>query len=635
MLVDRRDSLTVESVLPVGDAFDYIVHGSTGPALDPDAAALFASGRRLYAEKLRPILLATHDVDERQAREQPETLPVAYVVDDRLAKTLLLSAVAPSVPALKALTGARLASLNHGSIVSPLPGGEASVVLSKVRTWARDVPEIHLDGGDANPTIRVQLSNVDHESIVERAKGEENEGRRRELIKSLVSETLGVELGRPDMQGAHRQEIVWRGSKRTVDVLFGNVRDSGWLSDDHFLANEGTWRVVIDHPFDVAGHSTREDLERLDAMVARGVQTRTLVWLPRFLSEQTMRDLRRLVVLGWLLDGAGDRWQSHADHLGEQDRALARNILESNRNTLRRSLEDAIQQAYGAAAERAGVLVDDAGHDRLLVSLDRTFVPERPVGATLSAAFGKLLAQAFDATYPGHPHFEPGDVEVKVAALKAVAAHVARAVADRDRRVELQGDQQSVRRVVGPLGVGTAAEMHYILQDDRFTPWSQEIEKALGRRQQEAGTDPFAPVTVAELRRWVDAVQPAQGLRPEVGDLVILTWAALRQRAWFQHGSPLSTVPDPGSLTPGMELRTQPMPTPAEWDAARSAAAALFGVNVSPHLTASAVADLVTSSTTKARELAQDAPGLVSALETANGRLGLPTTRPMGASVSA
>jgi len=253
----------------------------------------------------------------------------------------------------------------------------------------------------------------------------------------------------------------------------------------------------------------------------------------------------------------------------------------------------------------------------------------------LSAAFGKLLAQAFDATYPGHPHFEPGDVEVKVAALKAVAAHVARAVADRDRRGELQGDQQSVRRVVGPLGVGTAAEMHYILQDDRFTPWSQEIEKALGRRQQEAGTDPFAPVTVAELRRWVDAVQPAQGLRPEVGDLVILTWAALRQRAWFQHGSPLSTVPDPGSLTPGMELRTQPMPTPAEWDAARSAAAALFGVNVSPHLTASAVADLVTSSTTKARELAQDAPGLVSALETANGRLGLPTTRPMGASVSA
>ena len=625
MLVDRRATLTVESILPVGDSFDYIVHGSTGQALDPEAAALFSSARRLYAEKLRPILFATHGVDERHVREDPEGLPAAYLVDDRLAKTLLLSAVAPNVPALKSLTGARLASLNHGSIASPLPGGEASVVLSKVRTWARDVPEIHLDGGDANPTIRVQLSNVDHESIVERAKGEDNEGRRRELIKSLVSETLGLGLANPDMQGAHRQESVWRGSKRTVDVLFGNVRDSGWLSDDHFVANEGTWRIVIDHPFDEAGHSTREDLERLDAMIARGVQTRTLVWLPRFLSDQTMKDLRRLVILGWLLDGAGERWQSHADHLGEQDRALARNILESNRNTLRRGLEDAIQQAYGAAAERAGVLIDDAGHDRLLVSLDKAFFPERPVGATLSAAFGKLLTQAFDATYPGHPHFEPADVEIKVGALKAVAAHVARAVADPDRRVELAGDQQSVRRVVGPLGVGTAAEMHYILQDDRFTPWSQEIEKALGRRQQDSGTDPFAPVSIAELRRWIDGVHPAQGLRPEVSDLVIITWAALRQRAWFQHGSPLPTVPDPGSLTPGMELRTQPMPTRSEWDVARTAAAALFGVNVSPHLTASAVADLVTSSTTKARELAQDAPGLVTALETAYGRLGLAT----------
>lgn len=182
-----------------------------------------------------------HGVDSRAVREHPETLPTAYRTDDRLAKTLLLSAVAPNVPALKSLTGARLASLNHGSIVSPLPGQEANVVLAKVRTWARDVPEIHLDGADANPTIRVQLADVDHESIVERAKSEDNEGRRRELVKTLVSESLGVELGQQDIQGAYHHEVIWRGSRRHVDVLFGNVRDRGWLSDDHFRANPGTW----------------------------------------------------------------------------------------------------------------------------------------------------------------------------------------------------------------------------------------------------------------------------------------------------------------------------------------------------------------------------------------------------------
>ncbi|MDT0212470.1 hypothetical protein Q9R29_01105 [Rothia sp. ARF10] len=625
MLVDRRDTLTVDDVLPVGDAFDYIVQGASGQALDPQAAALFKSAHKLYTEKLRPLLMGVHQVDERQVRDTPASLPPAYLADDRLAKTLLLSAVAPKVPALMSLTGARLASLNHGSVVSPLPGNEATVVLSKVRTWARDIPEIHLDGQDNNPTIRVQLSDVDHESIVERAKGEDNEGRRRELIKTLVSESLGVELGAQDIQGAYTHEVVWRGSKRRVDVLFGNVRDSSWLSDDHFQAHPGTWRVVIDHPFDEAGHSSAEDLRRLDELITRGVQSQTIVWLPHFLSDDRIRDLRRLVILNWLLEGSGDRWQSHADHLNEGDRALAKNILESNRNTLRRSLEDAIQQAYGAASVRPGTLVDDASHDRILVSLDRSFAPAKPVGATLGAAFEHLLGQAFEATWPGHPYFEPGDIEVRPAQLKLVAAHVARAMADRDKRVELQGDQLAVRRVANALGVGAASEMHFIFGDDRFSPWSQEIEKALGRRAQEGGAAPDAPVTVAELRGWIDAVRPAHGLRPEVSDLVIIAWAALRQRAWFQHGAALQTPPEPGSLTPAMELRTQPMPTASEWSEAIAVAAALFGITSSPHLTAPAVAGLVDAVKSAADQGVAVAPGLVTELEQAYRRTGVDT----------
>ena len=321
MLVDRRDTLTIDEIIPVGDSFDLVVQGQTGQALDAEAAALFRSANKLYTEKLRPLLLGIHGLDERALRESPDSAPRAFRTDDRLAKTLLLSAVAPKVPALMALTAARLASLNHGSIVSPLPGGEAAVVLSKVRTWARDVPEIHLDGDDRNPTIRVQLSDVDYESIVERAKGEDNEGRRRELLKDLVSESLGISLTRQDLQGAYPHEVIWRGSRRRVDVIFGNVRDRTWLSDEHFRSAPGTsWRVVVDHPFDDAGHSTAEDLQRLDELVARGVTTRTIVWLPRFLSDDKIRELRRLVILNWLLDGNPERLAGHADHLNETDR---------------------------------------------------------------------------------------------------------------------------------------------------------------------------------------------------------------------------------------------------------------------------------------------------------------------------
>ncbi|HUY47649.1 MAG TPA: DUF6079 family protein, partial [Streptosporangiaceae bacterium] len=153
MLVDRRDTLTVDDVVPVGDSFDYIVQGRD--ALDPQAAALFRSATALYRDKLRPILLTAHNLSEADADGDPERLPAGFRTEDRLAKTLLLSAVAPKVPALKELTAARLASLNHGSIKSPLPGSEAGIVLAKVREWNRRVPEIHVSGDPRNPVIRV------------------------------------------------------------------------------------------------------------------------------------------------------------------------------------------------------------------------------------------------------------------------------------------------------------------------------------------------------------------------------------------------------------------------------------------------------------------------------------------------
>jgi hypothetical protein len=409
MLVDRRDVLTVDDVVPVGDAFDYIVRGGGGEALDAQAAALFRSANLLYAEKLRPILLTAHSLTER-AISDGTVLPQGFLADDRLAKTLLLSAVAPKVPALKELTASRLASLNHGSIVSPLPGNEVSIVLAKVKDWARRVPEIHVGGEVRNPVIRVQLSDVDYESIVEKAKGEDNEGRRRELIKDLVHDALGVSQGSADVFGAQAHSMVWRGSRREVDLVFGNVRDASWLTEAHFQARPGRWRVVIDHPFDEAGHSAAEDLARLDRLIAGGLTSRTIVWLPRFLSEDRMREVRRLVILDWLLGGTGERWTAHADHLNEVDRITARAILESQQNALREGLRRAVQEAYGATPPTHGTLIDDPAHDRVLISLDRGFAPAAPVGADLAAAFANLVDQAYSSTYPGHPNFEPSDV---------------------------------------------------------------------------------------------------------------------------------------------------------------------------------------------------------------------------------
>ena len=97
MLVDRRDTLTVDDVIPVGDSFDYIVQG---PGRPRPAGAPRCSGPRptLYREKLQPILLRSRTTSPRAT---PPGIPAAsrpFRADDRLAKTLLLSAVAPKVP---------------------------------------------------------------------------------------------------------------------------------------------------------------------------------------------------------------------------------------------------------------------------------------------------------------------------------------------------------------------------------------------------------------------------------------------------------------------------------------------------------------------------------------------------------
>lgn len=616
MLVDRRNTMSIEDVIPVGDSFDYIVKGQAGAALDAQAAALFRSATQLYQDKLLPKILSTHHLAASDLQDPSRVTP-AFRADDRLAKTLLLSAVAPNVPALKALTAARLASLNHGSIASPLPGGEANIVLAKVKNWSREVPEIHVGSEPLNPIIRVQLSNVDYESIVEKAKGEDNPGRQRELIRKLVAEGLGLELGDPDAWNVYRHPVVWRGSKREVELVFGNVRDAGWLTDEHFRSGAGAWRFVIDHPFDEQQHTATEDIERIENLRARNFTSRTVVWLPRFLSAESMRDLRRLVVLDWLLEGTGDRWNSHANHLSEVDRQQARGILESQQAALREGLLRIIQQAYGAATPAPGALLEDPAHVEVLYSLDPEYVPQPPVGATLGAGFRQLVNRAFESSYPGHPRFEPEDTEVRVADLKAVASALEAAAAEPEGRAPYPGDARTVRRIANPLEVGLAGETHFLFGDGRFGPWGAALEQGLSRE----GIGNDDAVTVSKLREIIDRVEPAHGLRNEVSDLVVIAWGLLRQRAWFNHGGALPAAPSPGSLQPSMELRPQPMPTEQEWEVARATAGRVFAIEAPKYRTPAAVASLAEATRTFARTRVVDADALVTALESAATRL--------------
>lgn len=623
MLVERRDTLTVDDVIPVGDAFDLIVQSENGQPLDAQAAALFRSAQKLYAEKLYPTILNHRGFSTEQAyAEADETSRRTVDNDLRLAKTMLMSAVAPEVHALKNLTPQRLAALNHGSIVSPLPGGEATIVLSTVRKWAEVIPEIRIEGEGRDAVIRVQLADVDYESIVERAKHADTDAARRELIRTFVGGAIGITDGASaDMQGAYALEPIWRGTRRRVDVIFGNVRDHSWLSDDHFRAAPGTWRVIIDHPFDTAGHSSSEDRRRLETLKAARFTSSTLVWLPRFVSDETMRKMRRYVVLQWLL-ASEERWRTNAEHLSEGDRQQARGILEGQRTNLRDSITSALKQAYGVTDPQPGVIDPDESHTDTVTSLDTALGFVALEGTDLKSAFDALIDRAFSSTYPQHPRFDAAGGEVKARDFRAVAEAVLRAVDDDTKRVPLAGlNAVSIQRIAKPLGVGAANDQYFVFGDQQFTPWGVEIEKKLGERAQASGIDPSAPVTVGDLRGWITSMPQGDGLPAAAVDLIIIAWAALRQRT--PSGAPLEAL-EPGKLSDHITLRQERLPSQDNWAKATTLAQQVFGTRPARRtVTASALAIFEADVLGQLRESGDAQRTLATALENAYTARGL------------
>lgn len=611
MLVDRRDTLTVDDLIPVGDAFDYIVEGSE--PIDNHAKNMFDAARDLYHKRLLPALLDKHGVSAEQLATDPDSVPRGFRGQERIAKTLLLSAIAPNVPALRDITAARLAALNHGSIKAMVAGGEARVVLGVVRDWAqKDAPEISVSEG-ANPVIRVQLAEVDYQSVLDRIRAEDNAGRRRALLRRLIHQALGVGGNQDDLGGAATRTVIWRGSRREVDIVFGNVRDAASLPEQSFDARPGTWRVVVDYPFDEAGFTSADDVSRIDRLLT-GEGRQTVVWLPRFFTESAMEDLALLVKLDWLFTGSGDRWTENSDHLSATDRAQALGILKNLESGTRTSFDNLLKQAYGIEPADPKRITAESQQFDVLTSLTRNFQPQLPPAANLENAFLDIIDQAFSATYPNHPQFDPADSEVTARNFETVRDYVEQASTHRDGRVPTNpgADRTAVRRIAGPLRVGRATEDHFLFDQTSFDYWATELDRAARSAD---------PVTVGSLQAHIEALTPAWGLRPEARDLVVSAWALLRKRAWFEAGSAI-TAPPLGKLRPNIELRAEQLPEQQAWDDARATAAKLFGYTMArTYLTGANVADFATQVRTHAIELATRLGSLVDELQQAYGRL--------------
>lgn len=606
LLSSQRNTLELGQFVPVGDLWDVV--SSSDEPFSSDLKKAFDRAKKLYNEKLEPMLLEEHLISDETPADDPSRVNMA--ADARILKTLLLASLVERVDAFTDLSVSRLVALNWGSVKAPIPGRETQVLANKVRAWAGRIGEIKVGVDPLDPIVSIALVDVDTDGIIARASDAfDNPGARKRLLRQLIVSELTGGLG-DTLDSSYKLE--WRGTDRDIDVVFGNLRDTADVPDAALKAQPGKPKLLIDFPFDETGHTPEEDLERLDGFVAANPgPTTSVCWMPSFFNQQGLSALKTLVTLEELFTGP-NRFEQHTSELSDNQRREARPVLENRRNQLRLELGAAIRAAYGIVATDHPLLDNELSLADHFRSLD----PAMTVRPTTSPKFGEALDELCDQMlthlHPGHPTF--GE-KVTQAKLKTVWEELQRAIGDVEKRINVENRNRAVlRNIANPLQLGTMHESHFVV--DPY--WTQQLDRYLAAAEQ-AGS----PLTVGELREKIDeAGTSPKGLAATIADLVVVSVAAQTSHALTRGGVPV-TYETRTPLPSEAVLERQELPTDEEWDEARQRAQALFGYNPSPLVTAPAAEELASQLRTKAAGLATPCRDLQKTLSDRYGELGI------------
>ncbi|MER8601129.1 hypothetical protein NKH09_25145 [Mesorhizobium sp. M1339] len=609
LLVKKRDELRLGSLIPVGDLWDEI---ATGDQPFSDGMRIqFDNAKKLWNQKLQPLLEQEHSVtwqDLQDGKADPSARR-RFENDARLLKTLLLAALVPEVPTLRALTAPRLAALNHGSVVSPVPGGEAGIVLQKLRSWATRVGEIRVSD-DQVPTVSLQITGVDVEPILANAAQADNDGTRRSKLQRILFDMLGVTADNTLLgaQPFHAYEHIWRGTRREVDLYFEVVRELGYDR----LRGRGAPVVVLGMPFDPKGRPPADHLAHArnfnDENASGGV-----VWQPSHLSDRAMRDLGTLVRIDYLLAGAGDRLTEAARHLSASDKEQARAVLRSQQSALHQRMRGCLEAAYGIRPDNDGCVGTSVPPEERLVSLEGTFRPQMPVGADMKSAVSALLDRFFEHRFPAHPEL---DAEVRDAMLRRVLERVQQAAGEPNQRVLIEdhSDRKHLGAIAVPLKLGVMSQTHLQLSSH----WAEHFSRQHAR----SGGGDF---TVGHLREWMNEPRP-MGLQSKIQNLVILAFAAQADRTLVRNGAPAQVSLD--RIDDAVELREEALPDESTWTKARKRASALFGLLPGEVRKGATVSRLASELKSKAGGKRGHLADLLRDLRTRAEMIGVPSTAP-------
>ncbi|MEU6588917.1 hypothetical protein ABZ923_06730 [Streptomyces sp. NPDC046881] len=600
-LLQKNADAAVGQLIPLGDLWDVLVDG-TGAAFTDKLKRESEAAVKFYA-KARAHLLEKYGSETH----------TDFLADDRFVKTLLLGALAPDVPALRRLTGARLAALNHGSVRSrTVPAGD--VVVRRMRDLQAAFPSEVRSDGEADPVFSLHLSELDIEPLLDAVAEEDKAGVRRVWLRDRLWEAVGVRDG----QFVAEKEIVWRGTRRIAEFVFGNVRDRADLPDEQFApATAGNVRFVVDYPFDDGDHFPSDDFHRVEQLRKDGLTAPTLVWLTDFFSDQRRAQLGRLMRINFLLER--DRLTDYTGNFPPDDRAKVRRQLEVARDTLTDQLTGALAEVYGLARptdSNPGPEVPDGRH---VLSLQPEFSQPREEGGKGFEANVQHLADGmFSALYPKHPDFgldSKGQRKpVTAAELRTALEWITRAMDEGGRAQNVDSHHlKTVKRVVEPLELGTVHDGPLVMRQD----WRTRINQAAAAHKQRGD------LGVEDIRTWITKDLGYTGLDKLTGNLIIASYALLDDRAWAFQGGPEREAPTLQEIGPGWSLRAQPLPSEEEYAAARDRAARLFGVSAKPNMYARNVNRLAEDIRTKAEAWEKEVAGVRASLDRHAALLGL------------
>lgn len=596
LLVEKRDSMTIDQVIPVGDAFDHIITSDTGAQSQGQSSLIqrFKNGRKFWQEKLRPLIY-------REAGVDPSTKERDLHKDARgklrLGKTLIMAALAPEVPSLKAIAASRLVHLNHGSMVNIFQGDDVTSALSTLRGWAGEFPEIIISEDSRDPVITLKLEEVPWEEVIDAARQEDTPQRRLNLVRGFLDDALRVADVKMEADSSLSRNVSWKGTPRTVEVLFGNVRNTAEISNDDFLPNtDGALRIVIDLPFDDPGHTPAEDHRRIETLPLRDQAPFTIVWLPQFFSAEQMSRLGELVIVRRVLEPAGFR--DYTARLAGDAATAVRSVLEQRRATLTNQFRTLLAEVYGAAS---GIQFPE--NQEPLKSLDPALHLTKPVGTNMAEATDRLIEQAFDHKYPDHPAFN-SDKTIRSSDFNHVLTALREAAANRNDRTDLSIEAaRATKTILSPLKIANVQESHIVFNADTVGTAMSSINAQL----RNVGKDTDGSIKVAELRNAIRAITPRQGLSDLTVDIYVGAWAAFHHRSWYRYNAQIKP-PMITEFEGDMQLRPVALPDPESWSAAVQVAQHLFGINVFDHLNGDNLTDLkyqVTDAVDNHRDAAQ------------------------------